>query len=768
MYNPLNTTDMKTMCSLLFLLLGTISVYAQCVFSGTVSDRERIPLPGAQVMLLKADSLFAVTLTDDEGKFQIKNIPAGLYGLQIAALGYTPMEEKERKIEGRQAFDFVLEREMNVNLEVVEVTANQNDRVERTAAGKRFFLSEEAKRKGDPFLALQEIPSIISNNAQKTITMADGSTPLILINGIAVNSGVNPIDPEDIESVEVMDVVSARYLRNGVKHILNIQLKEKRAPYRYFEAMTRHDLPIRSMGAVYFEVGNAKYSLYGRGAGSGTYSDDALLGGWQQGTNYFKQSTSNSEGRKRDYLGELLFKWMVSKQDYLAFHIYTHNDYEKAETNGQGVLQNIGEAEQNFCYFADNLDKSNLLTGTLYHKHDFNPQQKLETTLAFNKNWNVNDGERNEEYADWRYRNIYKFDNQRLSGTLNIDYSWEMTSFNSLNAGSETRYLDDKIDQTSSGYPVFKHREWSEYLYGAYSGKIKKFYYLLSAGVEGIWLKAGDESADYVKPRAAVSGTYAINDNHSWQFDYTLTNSAPAIGQLNPYNTSTDSLVVTRGNPDLLPLQMHDLSSSYTFNWKGLYISPFAQYTIYTDNIEPYGYSENEIYISTYRNNVRYKTLSAGGNVSYRLGKWGRAYGYASHNIYYFKGQDPKRFFRCGGGVFLQYKKWAIDYAIDYQSADYSAVSKTTYHMPSFSYLQLMYHFTPDFYISAAIQYMNSPMHTDVLTYSDNYRSFSCSKLKDMSWTPWVLIRYTFRKNIKKKIKLGNIISGSKESGIQL
>ena len=130
----------------------------------------------------------------------------------------------------------------------------------------------------------------------------------------------------------------------------------------------------------------------------------------------------------------------------------------------------------------------------------------------------------------WQDNNIYKFDNQRLSGTLNIDYSWDLTATNSLNIGSETRYLNDKIDQISSGYPVFKHREWSEYLYGAYSGKVNKFYYMLSTGVEGIWLKAGDESADYVKPRVAVSGTYAINDNNSWQFNYTLTNNAPAIG----------------------------------------------------------------------------------------------------------------------------------------------------------------------------------------------------------------------------------------------
>ena len=758
---------MKALVSFVFFFMAIFSLCAQSTFSGKVSDSESQTLPGAQVILLKADTLFAATLTDQDGKFVFRDIPADVYGLQILAMGYTPIEEKERKIEGHHSFSFTLEKEMNVDLDVVEVTANQNDRVERTATGQRFFLSEEEKKKRDPYLALQEIPSIISNNAQKKITMADGSSPLILINGIAVNTGVDPIDPSEIESVEVMDVVNARYLRTGVKHIVNIKLKEKRAPYRYFETMTRHDIPTQSIGAIYFEVGNAKYSLYGRGAADGTYRNDIDLTNWQQGENYFKQSDSQSKNKNHSYLGELLFKWMATKKDYLAFHIYAENRYETSKSNGNGLLQN-NDTDRPFNYVANNLDKSNLLTATLYHKHDFNEKQKLETTFAFNKNWNINEGDRNEDYTDWLYQNIYKFDNQRLSGTLNIDYSWDLTATNSLNIGSETRYLNDKIDRISSGYPVFKHREWSEYLYGAYSGKVNKFYYMLSTGVEGIWLKAGDESADYVKPRVAVSGTYAINDNNSWQFNYTLTNNAPAIGQLNPYNTSTDSLVITRGNPNLLPEQSHRLSSSYTFNWKGLYLTPSVQYSIFTDNIEPYGYSENDIYISTYRNNGRYKNLSAGGSVSYRLGNWGRLYGYAFHDVYYFEGQDAHKSFSCGGGFFAKYKKWAIDCTVDYQNYDYTAVSKTTYHMPSYSYAQLMYYITPDFYISAALQYMHDPMHTETMTYSDNYRSFSSSKMQNRLWVPWILIRYTFRKNLKKKIKLGNVISGSQESGIKL
>ncbi|RHV92391.1 hypothetical protein DXA95_12675 [Odoribacter sp. OF09-27XD] len=58
------------------------------------------------------------------------------------------------------------------------------------------------------------------------------------------NSGIAPIDPKEIESAEVIDVVNARYLRKGIKHIVNINLKKlphptcfsKRLPdttYRY-------------------------------------------------------------------------------------------------------------------------------------------------------------------------------------------------------------------------------------------------------------------------------------------------------------------------------------------------------------------------------------------------------------------------------------------------------------------------------------------------------------------------------------------------------
>ncbi len=491
-------------------LAGTVS-WAQHAFSGTVTDEKNEPLPGAQVLLMENDSIYAVSLTDKDGKFALRNVRYGTYDLRILFPGYTPFEDK-REIKNDQHYKFSLAPEINVDLENVEIVANRNDQVKRTATGQIFFLSEKAKNSGDPYLALKEVPRLVSDEAQRSIKMEDGSSPLVLINGIAVNSGITPIDPKEIESIEVVDVVSARYLRTGARHILNIKLKEKREPYRFFEAMTRHDLPLRvGMGAVYFEIGNSKYSLYGRGAADYTYHDDMELNSWQKGITYNKGSFSTNRADKRGYIGELLFKWMATRNDFLAFHLYAKNNKKQSDISGEGTYET--ETLQPFDYTGSDLDKSNLLTGSLYHKHNFSEQKTLETTLAFNKNWNINDGERAESYPDRLYRNLFQYDNKRSSTSLNLDYSWNISSSSNLNIGNETRYVTDRIDETTSSNPVFHHREWSEYLYGTYNGKIESLYYMLSAGVEGFWLKAGNKKADYIRPKASVSGTYNFSDS---------------------------------------------------------------------------------------------------------------------------------------------------------------------------------------------------------------------------------------------------------------
>lgn len=757
---------MRRLLILLLMFMGLSSMKAQYSFSGKVVDEKNIVLPGAQVVLSIGDSIYAAALSNEKGAFSIRQVQEGTYDLSVSFLGYTSLEEK-RTITKNQYSVFSLLPEMNVELGNVEVKANRSDYVKRTATGQIFYLSEKAKNSGNPYLALREVPRLLSNDALQSVKMEDGTVPLVLINGIAVNSGISPIDPKDIESVEVVDVVDARYLRSGVKHILNIKLKKKTEPYRFFEVMNRFDLPDRQgMSALYFEIGNEKYSLYGRGAFDKTWHNDGDVDLFQQGNSYWKRSFSTQRNNSRSFIGELLFKWKVTSKDYLAFHLYEKNRQNGSNSEGEGIWKEIN-SDRSFSFTSSSQDTSDIMTGSLYHKHSFSDQKTLETTLAMNGNLNKNKGSRCESYPDWTYKNGYLYDNRRFSATLNLDYSWKIDSKKSLNIGSESLFLTDRIDQTLEKTPRFYHREWNEYIYASYVGSWQRLNYMASAGIEGIWLKAGEESVSYLRPRISGGITYGFNDIHSLRLDYTMSNKAPDVSQLNPYNMSTDSLVRIVGYPGLSPMQVQSLNLTYALSYKSLYFSPYVMGALNTKVIEPYGYSQNDIYIHTYRNSGRSGDLYLGGSLNVRLKNWGNAYANAYHGVNYFKGQDARTFFGVNAGFTASYKKWMFVGDINYRNYSHTSVSRTRYYAPDYTSVQVNYTVLPGFYIAVALQYLNAPLHSETETFGESYHSISSLKQKDYSFRPWILLRYTLRKNVKRKIHLGNVVR-SKEEGIEL
>ena len=99
--------------------------------------------------------------------------------------------------------------------------------ISHTANSDIFYLSAEARKKQNPYEALREIPKLVVNESDRSIKMVDGATPLILINGHKVNSGINSIDPKEVEAVEVINNPSARYLKDGVQCVVNIKMKQR-------------------------------------------------------------------------------------------------------------------------------------------------------------------------------------------------------------------------------------------------------------------------------------------------------------------------------------------------------------------------------------------------------------------------------------------------------------------------------------------------------------------------------------------------------------
>ncbi len=742
------------------------TAYAQNGITGKLSSlSDKTPIVDGYVLLVKDGQIVNSSVSDKDGKFAIDNISEGKYMLEVTCLGYKTLQDT-LDFSGACERNYELEEEA-INLDEVAVVADHSQVVTRTATGQKFYLSSEAKKKRNPFQALQEIPLLISDANTSSIKMVNGSSPLILINGNVINSGVNPISPSDIESVEVINSVSARYLQEGVTSIVNIKLKEKTKPYLWLEAATRHEIPINNgFGVGYFEVGNQKFSLYGRAAYHYTYHDDMESDVERSNTTYSQNYTQAVRGDADSWLGELLFKWQATDKDYFAAQIYGTSKDSKTKANALGTY--CSEAEQVYKFNSSSLDDSKILTSGLYYKHSFAPQNDLEIRLSYNYNKNSYSEWRTDSYDDESSANtesLYK--NKRHSGSLNIDYSKTFANNSSLILGNRSTLVMDEVNNMTGVNPVFKHRNYNQYIYAGYGGAYRnRLYYSASIGLEGIWAKAGEADYGYVRPRGSASMTWAVNGHNSIQLTYRLTNAAPSVAYLNPYNTSTDSLAVAIGNPNLKPQMVNHVSASYTLNVGNFYITNEAYYKRIGDMIEAYGYSKDGIYYSTYANSGHYSQVSAGANLSYRF-KWGRIYGGGGWYADHFESQDAKNSAYASLGFNAQVRKFSFYGTFEYSSRDYTAISFTKYYRPVMEDLQMNYNFTPDFYIGVCLQHITGEFRTKTITEDGSFRSITENRYTDKCLRPWILLRYTFRKGSDKRHKLGKVLD-SNEQGISI
>ena len=90
---------------------------------------------------------------------------------------------------------------------------------------------------------------------------------------------------------------------------------------------------------------------------------------------------------------------MCTVKDYIVDYMFGNKKINKKKGWGDGLLTD--GIPQEFDYSSFNKDQSYIFTASLFHKHTFAKNHILETTLAFNKNHNENDGNRSESYLDW-------------------------------------------------------------------------------------------------------------------------------------------------------------------------------------------------------------------------------------------------------------------------------------------------------------------------------------------------------------------------------
>lgn len=184
---------------------------------GIVRDEQNLPIPGVNVLIVGTP---AGTVTDMDGNFTI-NEPTGKENLQLefSFIGYT---KKSVVIGTQTTFNIQMEPDMNTLKEVVVVGYGTQKKKDLTGAVASANL--EAFRKAPNVNIVQSLQGSIaglnigqvnSAGANPSIqirgqnTFQGNRSVLIVLDGIQYNGSLASINPNDIESIEVLKDASS-------------------------------------------------------------------------------------------------------------------------------------------------------------------------------------------------------------------------------------------------------------------------------------------------------------------------------------------------------------------------------------------------------------------------------------------------------------------------------------------------------------------------------------------------------------------------------
>ena len=223
----------KLMLLLAGLLIGVASLVAQKRVTGTVTDNAGEPLIGVSV---KVDGANAQAITNEYGKFELKNVPASAKTLTVSFLG---MKSQQVKVADN----------LNVTLEYADTELDEAIVVAYGVAKKGSFTGSVSQMKAKDLQKMQVANvtkgiegqlagvQVTSSSGQpgssasiniRGIGSINGTSPLIILDGVPFEGDMNSINPNDIESMSVQKDASASsiYGARGSNGIIMITTKK--------------------------------------------------------------------------------------------------------------------------------------------------------------------------------------------------------------------------------------------------------------------------------------------------------------------------------------------------------------------------------------------------------------------------------------------------------------------------------------------------------------------------------------------------------------
>jgi ferric enterobactin receptor len=616
---------LKILYLFLFLSISFVGL-SQSQSKGKLSGQiieanSTIPVPFSSIRIQTANpvKLISGAIANEKGEFSIE-VTQGIYDIIIESVGFELQTLKQVQISKTKALGQIQVKASTQTL--AEVTVKGQKSSMELALDKRVFnVGTDAANKGATAAEiLGNLPSVqvsgeggVSLRGSENVRILIDGKPSTLV-GINGSSGLQSLQGNLIDKVEIITNPSARYEAEGMAGIINIVLKKNQNQGFNGAIETTLGYPENFGGTAIINYRKNKlnfflnYGLfYRRSPGRGNLYQEVYTG---EQTNYLQQTSQNNvTGLVNNIRGGA---------DYFF------ND--KTILTGSYIFRSTHVRRITDFYYLDYRKSLNSLYSNTYRQQDEKETEpNAEYALTFKKSF----AKKGKEFsADLRYLDyweqsdqIYTQRSQFGDGTpypenslvqkalndeyerqwiLQSDYTTPMGKDGKIETGLRTSFRDMTNDYTVTQLQndgsfavmpglqnIFVYNENISAAYLILGNKKNKFSYQFGLRGELTDIQTELKQTQEKNPRnyanlfPSAHFTYAVNSNSSFQLGYSRRVRRPTYNELSPFVTFSDNRNFFSGNPNLNPefTNSFDLGHLKYFDAGSLSSSIYYRYT---------------------------------------------------------------------------------------------------------------------------------------------------------------------------------------------
>lgn len=585
-----------------------------------VQTNETVPFASVVILDKNTKAIVKTGQTDLNGSVLVTNIPYGIFSIKISYVGYQTLVRNDVVINANRSeisLGTIKMKTANGNI-LSEVTITAAKSTMQLGIDKKVFSVDQSlvSEGGSASDLLQNVPSIQTDvDGNVSLRGSTGVRVLIdgkpsLIAGGDIAQILQSIPASSIESVEVITNPSAKYDAEGQSGIINIVLKRNkklglngnvgltagnRDNYNGNTSLSFQNNKINIYGNYGYRYGNRP----GGGFNNITYKKPDA-----QTDLAFADQTSSSEGLDKSHNAKAGIDYYLTTKDILSF---SGGFNSRSQTsNDLAMIYKYGSQRNPLEFSSRNNSREG--SGNSYDLN-FDYSHKFKTQgeeLTFNFGYSTGDNDNFQEYNTavisragipvseqvQLLRNINAGKNSNYN--IQADYSLPMGKFGKIETGyrSQIRYSDNSTQATalnnSSGVyeedyalsNLFDSKDQVHALYLNYQNQYKNFGYQIGLRGEDALLNTNSGGFDnagkltytpgkisYQRLYPSVYLTQKFKGEQQLQASYSRRVNRPRPWDTNPFTDYSDPLNWRRGNPNLLPEDVHSFELSYSKFW---------------------------------------------------------------------------------------------------------------------------------------------------------------------------------------------------------